>query len=200
MIKPLIAPAPFQVYCEMDLHRGWTVIMRRYDGSEDFYKNWVAYKNGFGDLNGEHYLGNDKIHYITFKPGPLPNLKHSLRLEMTIWQSRVQNYIEYEKFAVTSSTSNYTLHIIGAHGNIVDRFLPHNGTQFSTFDVDNDKLKNNDCAVNNRGAFWFGLSSTCTNYINLMGPYQDDCSNKCILWWDDTLRAVTMKLTRYNPA
>ena len=187
----------------MDLLCGYTVIMRRYDGSEDFYKNWAAYKNGFGDLNGEHWLGNDKIHYITFKPGPRPNLKHGMLLEMTKWHSKVKHYLEYETFAIASQNLNYTLHIVGASGNIQDYFLRHNGTQFSTYDMDNDKIKNNHCAVNWKGAFWFGdnTGGDCSNLINPMGPYQDNCAQNCIQWWrNNPMRAISMKLKRYNSA
>ena len=43
---------------------GWVVFQRRMDGTEDFYCNWTDYVKGFGDLNGEFWLGLSKIHRL----------------------------------------------------------------------------------------------------------------------------------------
>ena len=46
------------VFCDMETDgEGWTVLLKRQDGSVDFYRNWADYKNGFGDFEGEHWLG-----------------------------------------------------------------------------------------------------------------------------------------------
>ena len=52
-----------QVFCDMK-NGGWTVIMRRSDGSMDFFKGWKQYKNGFG---GKLTKWRSASHYKTKK-------------------------------------------------------------------------------------------------------------------------------------
>ena len=33
------------------------MILRRTDGSVDFYRNWTDYQRGFGDVSHEHWIG-----------------------------------------------------------------------------------------------------------------------------------------------
>ena len=58
------------------------VFQRRQDGSEDFYRNWTDYKNGFGNLIGEFWLG--KLHTLCSPRhyGVCVVLLHNLKLEL----------------------------------------------------------------------------------------------------------------------
>ena len=91
----------FQVRCDMTTNGGgWTVFQSRQDGSEDFYLGWSDYKAGFGDLNGEFWLGLDKIHRLT-KSG-----QDVLRVDLMDFNNAV-----YGTFSVADESDKYRLNI-----------------------------------------------------------------------------------------
>ncbi|KXJ05008.1 Angiopoietin-related protein 7, partial [Exaiptasia diaphana] len=93
----------FKVYCDQKTAGGgWTVIQKRQDGSVDFYRGWNAYKNGFGDLKGEFWLGLDKINRLTHQA------KSRLRVDLMDTKGKTA-YAEYDYFAVASERAKYKL-------------------------------------------------------------------------------------------
>ncbi|XP_071140558.1 uncharacterized protein [Mytilus edulis] len=70
------------VYCDMTTKNlSWTVIQRRINGFIDFYRGWSAYKDGFGDVNSEYWLGNDNIHEITSQATMILELNYKILME-----------------------------------------------------------------------------------------------------------------------
>ena len=101
----------FQVRCDMSTDGGgWTVFQRRQDGSQDFYLGWSDYKAGFGDLNGEFWLGLDKIHRLT-KSG-----QSVLRIDMTDFTD-AKFYAKYANFSIADKNNEYRLNIGSFSGN-----------------------------------------------------------------------------------
>ena len=41
------------------------MFQRRFDGSVNFDRNWTEYRDGFGELTGEFWLGNEKLRQLT---------------------------------------------------------------------------------------------------------------------------------------
>ena len=83
----------FDAYCDQETAGGgWTVIQKRLDGSVDFYRGWDDYKRGFGNLNGEFWLGLDKIHRLTKQ-------RSRLRVDLEDTAGKTAN-AEYDFFGV----------------------------------------------------------------------------------------------------
>ena len=58
----------------------WIIMMQRFDGSLNFNRKWIDYRNGFGDIGrGEFWLGNEKLHAVIAQPG----LVYQLRIEVS---------------------------------------------------------------------------------------------------------------------
>ena len=97
----------------MTTNRGrWTVIQKRQDGSEDFYRGSSDYKKGFGDLNGEFWLGLDKVHRLS-KSG-----QNTLRVDLMDFNG-AERYAKYESFGVADGSDEYRLNISGYSGSFI---------------------------------------------------------------------------------
>ena len=91
------------MYCDQTTARGgWTVFQTRLDGSVNFYRGWNDYKLGFGNLNGEFWLGLDKINRLA-KSG-----RYRLRVDLEDTTGKPA-YAEYDHFAVSSEGTRYQL-------------------------------------------------------------------------------------------
>ena len=83
------------------------MIQKRLDGSVDFYLDWDDYKQGFGNLNGEFWLGLDKIHRLTKNPS-------KLRVDLEDFSNN-SAYAEYNSFGVDDEESKYKLTSLGLY-------------------------------------------------------------------------------------
>ena len=135
-IQPNNTNNSFNVYCDMETDGGgWTVLLKRQDGSVDFYRNWTDYKNGFGNLEGEYWLGLDNMYLLTNQIGDPPQL----RVDLDDWEGNT-SFAKYDQFSVSDEDSQYTLSVSGYQSNSTagDSLTYHSGKMFSTLDRDND--------------------------------------------------------------
>ena len=108
----------FQVRCDMSTDRGgWIVFQRRQNGSQDFRLGWSDYKAGFGDLNGEFWLGLDKIHRLS-KSG-----QNVLRVDLMDFDN-AEAYAKYGTFSVADELDKYRLNIGSYSGNLQNSYSP----------------------------------------------------------------------------
>ena len=154
---------------------GWTVFQRRKDGSVDFYRNWVDYEEGFGDLNGEFWLGLSKIHRLT-----QDGTDYTLRVDLEDFEN-VKRYAKYSTFNIGDSTTDYTITLGGYSGDAGDSMTSLtssgygsvNGRKFTTKDRDNAQSGGGNCAVIFSGAWWyFHCHHSNLNGLYLGGPHE----------------------------
>ncbi|XP_050081822.1 fibrinogen-like protein 1 [Anopheles aquasalis] len=140
----------FVASCEQDKHDGgWMVIQHRFDGSLSFNRNWTDYRNGFGEVDGEHWLGLEHIHQFT--------KEHDCELlvEMKDFFNN-SKYARYSSFGIGSEAEQYRLTTLGTHsGTAGDSLQFHKGMKFSTPDSDNDNKAEGNCAKTWSGGWWF---------------------------------------------
>ncbi|KAH8250765.1 hypothetical protein KR038_003997 [Drosophila bunnanda] len=179
-VRIKIAPDmdPFFVSCDQkERDGGWLVIAYRYDGSEDFNRDWVTYKAGFGSLNTEFFIGLEKLHRLT-------NSEHHELLVIMRNKKGEERFAIYDHFSIGSESEKYLLYVLGAYkGDAGDSLRYHAGKKFTTFDQDNDDNGQN-CARTHAGAWWYGRECVQSN---LFGTYQSKYGHeigyfKGILW------------------
>ncbi|KAK1158664.1 ficolin-2-like [Acipenser oxyrinchus oxyrinchus] len=165
-IQPTPDKQPFEASCDMlTAGGGWTVFQRRQDGSVDFNRTWQEYRQGFGPLQGEHWLGNEALHSLT-------RAGHSLlRIELQDWYE-VQRHATYRRFRVAHETHRYRLtarEYTGDAGNALSysKHYNHDGRPFSTADSDNDSYPSGSCGSYYGAGWWF---DSCLA-ANLNGRY-----------------------------
>ncbi|XP_068590961.1 angiopoietin-related protein 4-like [Cebidichthys violaceus] len=155
---------PFNVLCEMTSEGGWTVIQKRQNGSKNFNQLWESYKKGFGNLNGEFWLGLENIHSLS-KQG-----QYVLQVELSDWVGEQQQREARYRFQLDGEEKKFALHLehessSGAQENIMT--TEEFGLPFSTADRDNDLAADVNCAELLSGGWWF---SSCGE-SNLNGRY-----------------------------
>ncbi|NXB02736.1 FGL2 protein, partial [Cnemophilus loriae] len=165
-----ISPDPrnesFEVYCDMQTQGGgWTVLQRRQDGSTNFNRTWNDYKQGFGNLSREFWLGNDKIHLLT------RSQEMQLRIDLEDFNG-IREYAKYDHFYVANEYLKYRLSVHGYSGTAGDalhysRHYNHDQKFFTTPDKDNDRYPSGNCGAYYSSGWWF---DACLS-ANLNGKY-----------------------------
>lgn len=179
-IQPINAES-FKVFCEMTADGGWTVIQRRQDGSVDFDQLWQAYEKGFGSMNGEFWLGLEKIHSIAKDGGYILNIKLSdwnndlaeVRLPFRLGGEETKYSLQIHKDSAFSTLES-------ALGTDAASGLP-----FSTRDEDNDQKTDINCSKQLSGGWWFsncGRSNLNGRYFQSPPPKQRHQRKQGIFW------------------
>ncbi|XP_056157541.1 fibrinogen-like protein 1 [Lampris incognitus] len=155
-LVPSLGATPLEVYCDMETEGGgWTVFQRRRDGSVSFNRGWREYRDGFGEPQGEHWLGNRHLHLLSTQG------HYSLRIDLEDWTHK-HRYALYQSFSTEDEQNQFRLHVSGFSGTVEDSFgWYHDKQAFSSPDTGNI------CAEISHAGWWY---NQCF-YANLNGVY-----------------------------
>ncbi|XP_026057101.1 microfibril-associated glycoprotein 4-like [Carassius auratus] len=192
---------PVSVYCEMvsggkDEDNGaWTVFQRRMDGSVNFYRPWNQYKRGFGNVEGEYWLGLENMYQLT------SNRTYKLRVDLEDFEGN-KAFALYSSFSVGPESDGYKLHVSGfSNGGAGDSLSDHDGQKFTTVDKDQDSDNNNNCAKLHLGGFWYkDCMQANPNGVYIWGLYdtQTIIGNVWSTWRGNGvgMKSISMKIKR----
>ncbi|XP_071836913.1 angiopoietin-1-like [Apostichopus japonicus] len=194
--------APFQVTCDVTDGGGWLVFQRRVDSSVDFYLYWDDYKDGFGDVDGNFWLGNDKLAALTSQT------QYELRIDF-VSKSGKHYYAKYSSFNVGNEETNYLLSVSGYDSsstvgyNAMDDI---NGAEFSTRDEDNDDYTSLDLTEYFTSGWWHDdyYNYDSSSYYYYYADYDCDLNapytGSYTIYWDQfpggkkNIRSTEMKI------
>ncbi|XP_030384643.1 fibrinogen-like protein 1 [Scaptodrosophila lebanonensis] len=178
----------------------WTTIQHRIDGTVDFRQDWKSYRDGFGILDADFFLGLENIHQWTISQ------PHELLILLKDWNN-IQRHAHYDHFSIGSELQKYKLLTLGNYsGNAGDALTPNLYANFSTYDRDNDNLSALRCDEWRSSGWWY---HTCVSDSNLNGhycasPYCSKHLGRGIVWntawhnWQYSLKSVQMLIRQIN--
>ena len=109
-----------------------------------FNKTWQTFRDGFSDGRLRFWIGLDRLHSVTVRDNCTLHLDLQALNGSWFWA-------EYDHFEVANAADLIQLSVGGYKGDSGDLLAYHNGTQFATYDY-ND---NNTCARRYGGGFWY---------------------------------------------
>uniref|UniRef100_A0A1A9VP79 Fibrinogen C-terminal domain-containing protein n=1 Tax=Glossina austeni TaxID=7395 RepID=A0A1A9VP79_GLOAU len=143
---PRYSSEEFVVACDKyKEEKGWTVIQKRQDGTENFQRNWVDYKSGFGSVNGEYWIGLDKLHALTTTQG-----RQELLVILEDYHDNTK-YARYDAFEVGPESQRYKLKLGAYKGDAGDSLSYHENAGFHTKDNDGTRR----CVRDYKGGWWY---------------------------------------------
>ena len=186
-------PTPVNVYCDMDSDGGgWTVFQRRYSGVVDFYRDWEDYRQGFGYVDGEYWLGLQNLHLLTST-----SAQYELRVDLQDFNGD-RAYAKYNSFHIGEERLFFRLFLGEYEGTAGDALTIHSYKNFSTKDQDHDSSDIH-CSQEVSGAWWYSHCHDSNLNGLYMGPNQIDTRGMTWVKWDNTwkvLKRSEMKIRR----
>ncbi|PFX12944.1 Angiopoietin-related protein 3 [Stylophora pistillata] len=159
----------FDVFCNQTIAGGgWTVFQRKLASSFSFDKVWDKYKEGFGNLSGDLWLGTKKLHRLA---------KHGvwqIRVDWEKWEDNRTHFVEFSVKVLSDHRLSVKDQLKGDHW---------------------DPLKNGEHDFRTRDRKDKGK---CAEVCKMGWWYTNDCSpdTDCPIGKDNSTKRVEMKIKK----
>ena len=134
------------------------LFQRRFSDKINFHQSWDKYVEGFGELDGEFWIGLEKIHRLT-KDGS------QLRINTTTrGGSNTSN--TYNTFTFHGATDSYKMNI-GSNSLLFKR---HNNVKFTIYGKQTTHCSSSNYSNSNThtGGWWFGGCTNTQDYFETL--------------------------------
>ena len=145
------------IYCDHDTDDGgWLVLQRRSgNGALNMTQSWDMYRDGFGNVSTEFWIGNKYLSQLT------NHTAYEIMFVFTRANGSVLKKTKCDAFNVSSEEENYRLQLGSCEGPDGEILKYSNWTEFSTLDNDNGFGSLN--CTNDITGWWYG---SCNSYLN----------------------------------
>ncbi|XP_046566707.1 angiopoietin-4-like [Haliotis rubra] len=190
-IEPDSSSSPFQVYC--DLRFGGRTYIQRQDYGINFNRTWRDYREGFGNVTGDHWLGFEKIRAMNDRA----ICQFVIRLTYNPRCCPTYRQANFKHFKLTDEDDGYRLTFDSltagqsSKNRLTDMLTEVKGAKFSTYDRDNDDNPTGSCSQIHGAGWWFKNCTRC----NPNGRLNPDAVNVSAdpeeVFWDGDPRRVS---------
>ena len=147
------------IYCDHDTDDGgWLILQRRSsNGTLNMTQSWDIYRDGFGNVSTEFWIGNKYLSQLT------NHTTYEIMFVFKRTNGSVLRKTKCDAFNVSTEEENFRLQLGTCQGPDAEVLKFSNWSEFSTWDKDNGFGSLN-CA-NDITGWWFG---NCDSFINNM--------------------------------
>ncbi|XP_022081442.1 microfibril-associated glycoprotein 4-like [Acanthaster planci] len=185
-----------QVYCSIESEASFIVFQRRINGSVSFDRTWQEYAEGFGNLTGEFWLGNEKLYDLT------RNGSWELVITLRAFDGG-EAYVRYRDFKISSARNFYRLQVDFIDGNAGDSLVKLLLMPFTTVDkYDSHESEILSCGQVAHSGWWFRRCNRIDSNLNGVyhsSPVVDDYQGIQWVSWKGSrysLKGCDMKMRR----
>ncbi|ESO99849.1 hypothetical protein LOTGIDRAFT_97583, partial [Lottia gigantea] len=160
--QPSPTVEPFRVHCQMN-YGGRSYFLYHVSEHTKLNQSWSDYRQGFGALTGDHWLGLDHLSSIV-NGRAARGVPAKLTFETIAGGAQLTG--SHSNFLIGDETDDYKIESVGYYsGKLTDCMTDLVGSTFATYDHGSDNGMS--CAVQYGGGWWFGNACAPCNPVGV---------------------------------